>query len=676
MAALLARLRDEMDPARNPYLSSRRVPYFRELVATAGEYDLRQHLVLAHELLLAGETVVAVEEFESIRRTAADRGVELAPLDRKALRDELAIAHLRLAEVENCCARHNPDSCFVPIRGGGIHSVDRGSRGAIMYLTESLHEDPGDLTARWLLNLACMTLGEHPAGVPPQWLIPLEAFGSDYDIGRFPDVAGDLGLDVMGLAGGSAMEDFDGDGDLDVMASSWSLDDQVRYFTNNGDGTFSDATEAAGLTGITGGLNLNHTDYNNDGFPDVFILRGAWWYEQGRHPNSLLRNNGDGTFADVTHDAGMLSFHPTQAGAWGDYDNDGWVDLFIGNESSSRGIHPCELYRNNGDGTFTECAAKAGVAHVAYVKGVAFGDYDNDRLPDLYLSVLSGPNVLFHNDGAGRFTNVTATAGLREPERSFPTWFFDYDNDGWLDIIVFGYGWTSVGDVAADYLGLPSAAERPRLYRNNGDGTFADVTKAANLDRAILAMGSNFGDLDNDGFLDFYAATGAPDLRAVIPNLMYRNDGGKSFQDVTTSGGFGNVQKGHGVAFGDIDNDGDQDIYVVMGGAYTGDVYPNLLFQNPGHGNHWITLKLQGTKTNRAAIGARIRVHVETPAGGRDIHAVVSTGGSFGSSSLQQEIGLGDAVSIRRVEITWPVTGEIQVLEGLAMDRAYLVREP
>ncbi len=674
MAERLRRIRDEMDVSRNPFLNGRRAAYFRQVLAGAagGTPDVRQRFLFAHELLLAGETEEAVLELE---RLEAEGGMATTPSDSKLLRDELVIAYLRLAEEENCCARHNPDSCFVPIRGGGLHSIDRGSRGAIRYLTEALREDPDDLTSRWLLNVAFMTLGEHPGGVPPQWLIPLDAFASDYDLGRFSEVAGQLGLDIVALAGGVAMEDFDNDGDLDIMSSSWSLDDQIRYFTNNSDGTFTDATERAGLTGITGGLNMNHVDYDNDGFADVFVLRGAWQFEQGRHPKSLLRNNGDGTFEDVTDDAGLLSFHPTQAAAWGDYNNDGWVDLYIGQESNPSVAHPCELYRNNGDGSFTECAAEAGVAHVAFVKGVAFGDYDNDGLPDLYLSVLDGSNVLFHNDGAGRFTDMTQTAGVRDPHKSFPTWFFDYDNDGWLDILVFGYGWSSVGDVAADYLGLPSEGERPRLYRNNGDGTFADVTKAANLDRTILAMGANFGDLDNDGFLDFYAATGTPDLRAIIPNLMYRNDGGKSFQDVTTSGGFGNIQKGHGVAFGDLDNDGDQDIYTDMGGAHTGDVYPNLVFENPGHGNHWITLKLQGIKTNRSAIGARIRVRVETAGADRDIHAVVSTGGSFGSSSLQQEIGLGKATSIRFIEVTWPVTGETRILEGLAMDRAYLVPE-
>ena len=171
-------------------------------------------------------------------------------------------------------------------------------------------------------------------------------------------------------------------------------------------------------------------------------------------------------------------------------------------------------------------------------------------------------------------------------------------------------------------------------------------------------MGANFGDLDNDGWLDFYLGTGDPSLSTLIPNRMFRNADGKFFQDVTTSGGFGHIQKGHGISFADFDNDGDQDIYEVMGGAYAGDNYRNVLFLNPGHGNHWITLKLEGIRSNRAAMGARIRVTVQTAQGERSIYKTVSTGGSFGASPLRQEIGLGQAKAIRSVEIFWPTHRE------------------
>ena len=258
---------------------------------------------------------------------------------------------------------------------------------------------------------------------------------------------------------------------------------------------------------------------------------------------------------------------------------------------------------------------------------------------------------------------------------SFATWFFDYDNDGWLDLFVGGWSGAPVAVVAAEYLGAHTADGTPRLFRNKGDGTFADVTTQVKLDRVHLSMGANFGDLDNDGFLDLYLGTGGPDLTSLVPNRMFRNAAGAVFQDVTTSGGFGHLQKGHGIAFGDLDNDGDQDVYAVMGGWFTGDGYQNVLFENPGHGHHSLAIWFEGTRTNRAGVGARVKVRVATPGGARDIHRVVGDGGSFGSASFRQDIGLGDATSIEEIQVTWPVTGQSQTFRGVAMDQIIRIQE-
>ena len=674
----------------SPYMNREKAAYFRQVLSSRldARNELKVRFRLAEELLLSGETLQAIEELKQLQDLGRLRSIQPSDGFARPVRDLLTLVYFRLGEQENCILHHSTESCLLPIRNGGIHKARRGSREAILGLTAALKESPSDLLARWLLNIAYMTLGEHPHKVPSQWLIPGSVFDSEYDIKRFPDVAGRLGLDVLGLAGGSVLEDFNADGLLDLMVSSSGLRDPLRFFQNNGDGTFTERTAQAGLTGLVGGLNMVHADYNNDGFPDVLVLRGAWMGPAGHYPNSLLRSNRDGTFTDVTEEAGLLSFHPTGTAAWGDFDNDGWVDLFVGNESQGKENHPCELYRNNGDGTFREIARELGLADLGFVKGVIWGDYNNDGLLDLYVSRLGAPNCLFRNEGkqepkhrensskiSWAFTDVTSQAGVAAPINSFATWFWDYDNDGWQDLFVAAFHTNKLGDIAATYLGLPNQAERSRLYRNNHDGTFSDVTRRAGLDKVLLIMGANFGDLDNDGFLDAYFGTGEPDFRALLPNRMFRNAKGSYFQDVTTSGGFGHLQKGHAISFGDIDNDGDQDIYADIGGAFPGDAFWNVLFANPGHGGSWVTLELEGARSNRAAIGTRVRIAVESERGTREVYQSVNSGGSFGASSLRLETGLGDAKAIREVEIFWPASRTTDKIPNLQLNRFYRIRE-
>ena len=329
------------------------------------------------------------------------------------------------------------------------------------------------------------------------------------------------------------------------------------------------------------------------------------WEKKAVCPTLCCTTTATAPLWDVTRRTGLFSLHPTHAAAFADYDNDGWLDLFVGNESGKQ-PHPCQLFRNQGDGRFVDVAPAVGVDHVGFVKGVAWGDIDNDGLIDLYVSQFYRENVLYHNLGdtaAGwRFAAAVIAPG---PNESFPTWFWDYDNDGWLDLFAGGYNMDDLGDMARTYLDEEFAADHAYVYRNNGDGTFTEVTESlGSFGQVILAMGANYGDLDNDGFPDCYVGTGIPDLRSLTPNRMLRNDGGARFLDVTTTGGFGNVQKGHGVSFADFDNDGDQDVFEVMGGAFEGDLYQNVLYENPGHGNHWLRLFPQGVQSNRGAIAA------------------------------------------------------------------------
>lgn len=678
MAERLQGIAETIQPREHPYIVSARLDSARTReVPTELRERLRFRASLAQEALHVGRHDEAIETFESLLGEIQEHREAVPGQLTLGVLQALEVAYLKTWEQRECVEARRSPHCVVPIRRMAAGVDESIPRSAMRLLTTLLQFWPENRMYQWHLNLAYMMTGGYPEAVPERWRIPVEAFEPEYDLGRYPELAAELGLDVAGHAGGSIIDDFDGDGFLDIVASSWHLSDQLRFFRNNGDGSFTDRTVEAGLEGIVGGLNLVQADYDNDGHVDIFVLRGAWT-DYGE-PNSLLRNRGDGTFEDVTEAAGLLSVYPTQTAAWGDYDNDGWLDLYIGNESVGGPRNPSQLFHNNGDGTFRDVAEEVGAAIVGFVKGVVWGDIDNDGRLDLYISRLNEPNLLLRNEGPGpdgrwRFADVTRSAGVSEPVRSFPVWFWDYDNDGWLDLFVSGYS-AEPADVAAEYLDVGHGAEPPRLYRNNGDGTFTDVAGRTRLDRVLLSMGSSYGDLDNDGYEDFYVGTGDANVHTIMPNRMFRNAGGRTFQEVTSSGGFGHLGKGHGVSFGDLDNDGDQDMHVTMGGAYEGDVARNLLFENPGHGNGWVTLRLEGVGSNRSAIGARIKVTVETETGPQEIHRMVTSGGSFGANSLQVEVGLGSASRIRALEVGWPTTGTRSRYADVELNRIYEIRE-
>ena len=666
---------DRLESGLNPFLGSGQIPILEKNLDTPNlppplEGDLR--VELSNHLLRLGRVTEAIEQLK-LAHSIFRRLDFLTPQMLNTLHQKRALAYLRQAEVSNCIKRHNRDCCIFPLRRGGVHVERLPAVEARACLLEALAAKPDSFDALWLLNIASMAAGENPASIPPQFRISPEAFESDLDIERFVDVAPSLGVNTFNLCGGAIVEDFDNDGLLDIVTSTYDPRGPLAFYHNGGDGSFEDRSQQSRLSRQLGGLNCIGGDYDGDGDIDILVLRGAWLHEDGKIRNSLLRNNGDGTFTDVTRAAGLAEpACPTQAAAWGDFDNDGDLDLYVANESpvefeGAGADYPAQLFRNNANGTFTDVAAAAGVANDRFAKGVAAGDFDNDGDLDLYVSNV-GPNRLYRNNADGTFTDVAATAGVVQPTgRSFASWFFDYDNDGWLDLFVAAYE-TSIGDIAADYLGQTHDGVPPRLYHNNRDGTFSDVAQQAGLAHPYLPMGANFGDIDYDGYLDIYLATGDPGYESLTPNVMLRNDAGRRFQDVTTAGGLGHLQKGHGVAFGDLDNDGDLDLYHQLGGFFPGDRFHNALFENPGNGNRFVVVKLVGQGANASAIGARIRVTVETPHGVNTIHRAVGSVSSFGGSPLRQEIGLGSALRIEQIDIDWPRQKLTQTVAAVPLD--------
>jgi len=604
---------------------------------------------------------------------------------RKRLRAVLGIIAMRRGEIENCLECVGPSSCIFPIAHEAVHRNQAGSREAIKHFTAYLDESPRDLRVLWLLNIAYMTLGEYPEKVPPKYLIPIERFRSAMDVGRFENVAWRAGLGARGpnLAGGSIFDDFTGDGLPDLFTTSLDADLGASFFLNRGDGTFEDRSASAGLGDQVYALNVTRADFDNDGDLDVLLLRGGW---EKPMRLSLLKNNGSGVFDDVTVASGLAEPIASESAAWGDYDNDGWVDLFVCGEYLPPGGDPssdlgdprnrCRLYRNQGDGTFRNVAPSAGITDERCAKGSAWGDYDGDGRLDLFVSNMGQECRLYHNQGDGTFHDVAPELGVTGPSFSFACWFWDYDNDGLLDLYVNDYR-ARVAEVLCSTLGLKiEGSSRPHLYHNLGSGTFREVSREVGLDRAMAPMGANFGDVDNDGFLDIYLGTGDMSYEGLDVNLMFKNVEGRHFADVTTSSGTGHLQKGHGVSFADWDCDGDLDLFVELGGATPGDQAYNALFQNPGHGRHWLKVKLVGTKTNRAALGSRIRVDFKSSDGQtRSIHRTVGNNSSFGGNSLVEMIGLGDANRVAELTISWPTSKTTQSFRDLAANQTFEITE-
>ena len=668
MVEVLRKVNSDTNPTKYFHWNNKRAQFLKKLMPNSPKK--LKYMIWSNyckELLLGGRNTECIKEIEDWIKNENTSYDELI-MNKLPIMETLGMAYFRLGEANNCLNNHNEYSCILPLLEEGQHKDKIGSKKAIEIFSK-IYQRYSIEKYKWLLNIAHMTIGEYPHGVPKDYFVNYVNNNEKVNFPAFNEIASQIGIDVNGLSGGVCLEDFNNDGMIDIFTTSYGTEDQCKLFFNTGS-RFEDVTNKAGLNGILSGLNSLHADYNNDGYLDILILRGAWLGSSGNHPNSLLRNNGDGTFTDVTKSSGILSFYPTQTASWADVNKDGYLDLFIGNE-----YNPCELFINQGNGEFLEQSIKYNLDKInGFVKGVVFGDINNDQWPDLFVSVLGGKNFLFKNK-FGVFSDISKNAGIEDPSFSFPCWIWDVNNDGFNDIFVASYDSRNLSNLNGDFLkeieGRIVESEKSKLFINNGDETFKESSVDFNIDISMYAMGSNFGDIDNDGWLDFYIGNGSPQLASSIPNRMFRNLDGNGFEEVTLTGRFGHIQKGHGVGFADLDNDGDQDLYAVMGGAYEGDTAPNVCFENPISDNNWVVFKLIGKSSNRSAIGSLLTVELES---GRKIYRNINTGGSFGSSSLQSEIGLGKSKSIKKLSINWP-GGKKQVFTNIDPNKKYEVSE-
>ena len=490
----------------------------------------------------------------------------------------------------------------------------------------------------------------------------------------FEDIAPQLGIHHLNGNGTAAWGDIDGDGDLDLIVSGSGT--FIRVYRNDGD-KFTDVTAEVGLANVPSGYSLNLVDYDNDGWLDLFISMNGW---NGPYPDMLFHNE-HGKFVNVSKSSGADDPGSGFVSLWADLDNDGWLDLVVANGVLKDGSVP-QIYRNNRDGTFTNVTKAAGLDEPAQYGaiGIALGDYDKDGRVDILINGLgAAPNRLYHNDGNWHFTEVARKAGVTQPPHNgFVCFFVDYNNDGWPDILTTSLApWeATVEALKKGYTPANARSIHPdnnRLFRNNRDGTFTDVTFDARLYYPMGTMGAGVADIDNDGYVDFYFGTGDPQISRLEPNRFFHNNGNGTFSDLTNYVGFARPgNKGHGVAFVDIDNDGDLDIFAQLGGHYPGDHAYNAFYRNlKGNQNNWLEVDLRGVKSNRFAVGAQLTVR----AGDLLVYREVKGSEGFGATSpYRQHFGLGKKTKIDSLEVRWP-SGPIHRFTALDVNHIIALQE-
>lgn len=452
----------------------------------------------------------------------------------------------------------------------------------------------------------------------------------------FSDEASNAGVDYSGASRGVAFADYDSDGHLDLYVTYVAFA-STALFRNNGNATFTDVTSIANVGQSLDARGLSFADYDNDGDLDLFIAD-----TQGSSV-IFFKNNGNGTFSDATSGSGFTGESGGTDVASGDYDNDGDLDIYMIRWDSVGNV----LYQNNGDGTFSDVTATAGVGDTGSASGVASADYDNDGDLDILINKSNREaDVLYRNNGDGTFINVADIAGINSPGYGEAVVFGDYDNDGDIDVYL-GEGGASPGVYS-------------HLFCNNGDGTFTDVTDISGMG-GYRSTDAVFFDYDNDGDLDIMAS------QWNIGNYLWRNNGDGTFTDVAVLVGVRWHSRGDNakLAIGDYDNDGDLDIF---GAAWN---EANFLYQNNGSTNNWLKIELEGIISNKNGIGAKIKVIAGHLTQIREMRTDI---GGENQQSLSAHFGLGALLKADLIEVIWP-SGTVQVIQDIGANQKLTIQE-
>jgi tetratricopeptide (TPR) repeat protein len=638
------------------------------IYSVVGPKRLKVFLANAMEVYCETAIFIGLEYKEVIERYQEQ--LELKPGDHKT-RLELGRLYLKCGRHSEAVRELNLAARDPATRARAIHesAIACYRAGRFAEAVESgvaaMAANPRNERASAAMWLATRSLGGYPKSVPAAYRMELKA-GYEPARVQFENIAAKIGLDKICAGRGTAVFDYNNDGFLDIVIAAAHAG--CTLYRNNGDGTFTDASVKSGLDKCINGFVIIAGDYDNDGFPDLFVTRQGFYYGDC----ALYHNNGDGTFTDVTEKAGVQSWGPAYTASWVDYDCDGLLDLFIGYNLGGM-FDRCtqnRLFHNNGDGTFTDVTEEAGLHSVYTTIGSCWGDYNNDGFPDLFLSSGMGRPQLFRNNGNGGFTNVSLEGGISDFVVGTTCHFADYNNDGWLDIVQ--YSWSDHEDaIHTMKTGRGPADGSPLVvYHNNGDGTFTAKTREIGLDGCWGTMSGNFGDVNNDGYLDLLLGNGSPRMERLEPFILLENDRG-AFHNTTFSAGLPFSGKSHGVNCADLFGDGRMSIIIAAGGGYPGDLLMAAVHCPKALPGNFLNVRLTGTRSNRDGNGARITLL----RGNSQQMREVTHGSSFGCLPLEQHFGLGAATQVDAIEVRWPsrltqtvenppVNQTIRVIEG------------
>jgi hypothetical protein len=545
---------------------------------------------------------------------------------------------------------------------------ERYARG-IPYSLQACRAAPETLHYRWMLRALTLMAGRPESTIPAAYRLKVpEAVHAPFHL---RDVTAASGTGRVALGRGAAWGDFDGDGRDDILVGAERA--PFRLLHNLGNGQFTDVAAQMGLVDPVGlgCYAAQFVDYDNDGFQDIFLSSNGWG---GGGRLFLFHNERGKKFTDVTQTAGLGEPVNAFGSAWADYDNDGHADLAVATGIiDPAGGDRIRLFHNEGNGEFREVGLEAGLAQKAQWISVCWGDYDGDGRQDLVATSYNDGCFLFRNLGNGRFEEVTGRAGLRESVHAYTAEFFDYDNDGRLDLFVSTYPDGGLHDMIENRLtgAVVPAAKRQLLFHNDGSGKFSNVTVPAGITGWFGAMSSQVADLDNDGYPEIVLGTGNPELDWTEPKALFLNNGRGHFTDVAQAAGLVNFGMMHGMAFSDYDDSGNLSLFGSCGGFYWGTRQSSRLYHNEGSGNRALELRLVGTRSNRDAIGAHVTAYV----GSRKIHRWVNGGNGFGSlNSRVVHIGLGRSASVDRLLVAWP-SGLRQSFRDLPAGHRLEIRE-